>query len=175
MAAELSELEGAILGELQARGGCTAYRVRRAFLDSPSAQWSGSAGAVYPALHRLCEAGLARTTPTGDRRGGEIYKLTASGTRALKAWTMDVDRATDAGYDPFRLRAGLWGALSSTEQRQLAEHLAAALQARVDALTAAMAAMESDDAARASLELALHKARLNWLRDYSLRMARRRS
>ena len=51
----VTELEGAILSEIQHRGNHTAFQVRRAFQTSPSIEWSGSAGAIYPAIKHLLD------------------------------------------------------------------------------------------------------------------------
>ncbi len=53
----LSELEAVVLGLVWSDGPCTAYAVRRTVQASLSAQWSGSAGAVYPAVARLEQRG----------------------------------------------------------------------------------------------------------------------
>ena len=52
----ISELEGAILSEIEHRGQQTAFQVRKAFADSFSLEWKGSAGAIYPAVRRLEKA-----------------------------------------------------------------------------------------------------------------------
>ena len=46
----LTELEGAILSEIHHRGASTAFKERKAFQESMSLEWRGSAGAVYPAI-----------------------------------------------------------------------------------------------------------------------------
>ena len=58
-----SELEGAVLGVIWQEGPCTAYTIRKQFVASPSPQWSGSAGAIYPLVRRLEKKRLLALTP----------------------------------------------------------------------------------------------------------------
>lgn len=103
----LSELEAMVLGLVATEGPCTAYAVRRIVGASLSAQWSGSAGAVYPAVARLVERGLIRSRDqaTGKRRSQALI-VTARGLRALAAWLAPPIDATAVGIppDPLRLR-----------------------------------------------------------------------
>src|SRR5690606_37675280 len=77
--ASLTELEGAILGVLRRDPGATAYRIRQVFRVSRSAEWSGSAGAVYPALKRMQKDRLIAERPEQDERGTRTYALTPAG------------------------------------------------------------------------------------------------
>src|ERR1700683_2379096 len=120
---QLTELEGAILGTIRQLGAATGYRLRRTFLDSPSLEWSGSAGAIYPAIRRLAEANYVRAGAPRDGREGHAYTLTAKGERALVAWLGDVERAISPGLDPFRTRAGLWSTLPQRRQEKLMKSL----------------------------------------------------
>src|SRR3954467_10445207 len=106
MAAErqMTELEGAILTEIAMRGNDTAYKVRRAFQESPSVQWRGSAGAVSPAVRRLVQAGLIATRPHESRKG-QVLTVTENGHEAMIAWATDLELACGVGLDPFRLRS----------------------------------------------------------------------
>ena len=78
---ELTELEGAVLTEIGHRGNYTAFRVRRAFELSGSANWRGSAGAVYAAIKRLAGRGLIETRPIDSKRGGNLLALTGRASR----------------------------------------------------------------------------------------------
>ena len=62
----LTELEATVLGELSIQQPCTAYAIRRAFAQSPTPTWSGSAGTIYPVLERLLRRKLVRA-PAGGR------------------------------------------------------------------------------------------------------------
>ncbi len=103
----LSELEGVVMGLIWADGPCTAYSVRRTVQQSLSPQWSGSAGAVYPAVARLEQRGLLQSTDqaTGKRRSRAL-DLTPRGTRVLQAWVgPPVDpAAVGIPADPLRVR-----------------------------------------------------------------------
>jgi DNA-binding PadR family transcriptional regulator len=165
--AELTELEGAILGVLRRTGGSTAYHVRQVFLASRSAEWSGSAGAVYPAIARLKKSGLLAERARKDGRGTKICAITAKGEAAHEAWFCDVARATGAGLDPFRLRAGFWRDLVPGEQRALAQRLRNALKQQRDELRAARELGDPVDAVSRELHDALLQTRLVWLDKFS--------
>jgi DNA-binding PadR family transcriptional regulator len=159
----LTELEGTLLGAIKKRGAVTGYRLRRMFLDSPSLEWSGSAGAIYPAIRRLAKAGLVRAGRVGDGRGGRRYGLTAKGKRALAVWLCDANRAVSPGIDPFRGRAGLWSTLTASRRKALMRSIVKLLQARCAALTVELIHMDEMSRRQAQLELELHKMRLSWL------------
>ena len=106
----LSELEGCVLGHLWKHGPCTAYAVRKEMLDSPSSQWSGSAGAIYPLLERLERRRLvsARKASRG-KRAGWLYALTPTGHERLLEW-LGPPLAPDVvsiAVDPLRTRVFL--------------------------------------------------------------------
>lgn len=117
---EPSELEGAVLGILANEGPCTAYAVRSRFLASPSPQWSGSAGAIYPLMQRLERQRLvASQAQRGTRRKGRLYSLTARGRRLLGVWLAPPLPAWVVGVppDPLRTRVGFFAALAPGERR----------------------------------------------------------
>lgn len=156
-----SELEGAILAEIHHRGCRTAFQVRRAFQLSPSSEWSGSAGAVYPAIRRMTQAGLIRTAPLPGGRRARSLELTQRGVDALTAWTCDVDRACGAGLDPFRLRSGLWRELRPSQRRKVLTQLQTTLRSAL----ASIPRNDVDGVERARDELAalLQETRLAWI------------
>lgn len=119
----LTELEGAVLTEIAHRGHRTSFQVRRAFQQSPTASWSGSAGAVYPAIKRLVEAGLIHAEPQASGRGTRFLSLTEPGKAALDNWTRDTARAVSLGADSFRLRVGLWRTLTQSDQIAVAARM----------------------------------------------------
>jgi DNA-binding PadR family transcriptional regulator len=159
----LTEVEGAILSEIAHRGNMTAFRVRRAFETSPSVEWSGSAGAIYPAIRRLRERGLLQGEETGDRRGTVHLSLTAAGDAAMLAWACDADRASSVGLDPFRLRAGIWMKLSSAQRRKTMRDTEAAIRANIAYLEEYQLHLDSVEAARITLSLAVQRLRLAYL------------
>ena len=62
-----SELECFVMGLVWQFGPVSPYEIRRHMQESPSTQWSASAGAIYPLLTRLHKEGLlkARDSATG--------------------------------------------------------------------------------------------------------------
>ncbi len=158
----LTELEGAILGVLRRARGLTAYAVRQVFAASPSAEWSGSAGAVYPAIARLTKARLIAGKALGDGRGTVALGLTAAGVAAHDDWLCDAVRAAGPGSDPFRTRAALWRELPAARRRALMKALKGEIERRRDAL----AARTQDDPGEAvtdELLVGLLELRLKWL------------
>lgn len=158
---QLTELEGAILTEIAMRGNDTAYKVRRAFQDSPSVQWRGSAGAVSPAIHRLTAAGMIVAAPHSTRRGLSL-SLTDAGEQALHDWAANVELASGVGFDPFRLRAGVWERLPKAARKRLYEQLGQRLAAELATLSV-RASSDISDRRQTELAIALLEARLAWL------------
>src|ERR1700739_3465834 len=115
----LTELEGAILAEIHNGGHETAFQVRRAFAQSLSLEWKGSAGAVYPAVKRLRERRFIAASAARDGRGARPLRLTDAGKGALVEWACDAKLATSVGLDPFRLRAGVWTSLDGKRRKRL--------------------------------------------------------
>jgi len=117
---QLSEIEGCVLGLLSLEGPATPYAIRKAFLQSPNPQWSGSAGTIYPLIGRLLRRKLIRSTLclTGKRRGQRI-SVTAPGSHALKQWLSVPIPEWVAGVppDPLRTRVRFLSAISDTQQR----------------------------------------------------------
>lgn len=158
-----------MLGLFRQVGPCSAYRVRKIFQASPTPAWSGSTGAVYPAVRRLSEAGLLRSIAGDDRRGTRLHSVTARGNRALKRW-FDVDamgpELVGPPADTLRCHVSLLGVLSDAEQRRFLDRAEEALRRGVRDLEARLATAPGDDrfarfAERGSLALA--RARLRWL------------
>lgn len=142
----------------------SAYAVRRIFQVSLSAEWSGSAGAVYPALARLKTAKLIAGREQDDARGTVTFTLTAAGLAAHDAWLCDVARAAGPGSDPFRTRAALWRELPAGKRRALMQSLKKEIELRRDALTAKAPAKDAGDAITDELLLAQLEIRLRWLK-----------
>jgi DNA-binding PadR family transcriptional regulator len=117
---QLSEIEACVLALVSADGPATPYAIRRVFLDSPSPQWSGSAGTIYPLIERLLGRKLIRSKLclTGKRRGYQI-SLTPAGSRALGLWLSVPIPEWVAGVppDPLRTRVRFLGAISLNQRR----------------------------------------------------------
>lgn len=116
-----SELECFVLGLVWQLGPVSAYSVRTHMQKSPSTQWSGSAGAIYPLLRRLQSGRLV--TGVRDkvgRRPRVRYQITAAGLHALKQWIgppLCGDVVT-VSYDPLRTRARFLAILPPARQRE---------------------------------------------------------
>jgi len=167
-----TELEAAVLGTVARRGPCTAYAVRKAFLDAPSTYWSGSAGAIYPLVARLEERGLlsARERPWG-RGTKKLLSLTDAGRRTLRRWLAPPLPVWVAAHtaDPVRTRLFYLEALPAAERVRFvddAETKTRLYLAHVRGETQRLAA-EGDPfemlAAR-GIEIEL-EARLTWLQE----------
>ena len=160
---DLTELEGAILSEIQHRKHDTAFQVRRAFQISPSIEWSGSAGAIYPAIKRLRGKGYIHGEPTNDGRATIRLSLTDAGQAALVAWAGDPTRSASVGLDPFRLRSGIWGLLPPDERRSTLMKATEAIEANVEYLEQYLPSLDKVEAARVELSLRIQHVRLDWL------------
>jgi DNA-binding PadR family transcriptional regulator len=116
---ELSELECFTLGLVWQMGSCTPYQIRQQMLDSPSTEWSGSAGAVYPLIQRLKKRGLLHVTSgaTGRRRH-KTYSIAPAGLKMLREWIGPpiADTAKTVAHDPLRSRVRFLGALNRQQQ-----------------------------------------------------------
>jgi len=76
----------ALLGLLQKPS--SGYDLRKVFSSTSMKTYSGSPGAIYPALQRLEKQGLIRGTVeegSGLRRR-QIFRLTPQGLAELKTW-----------------------------------------------------------------------------------------
>jgi PadR family transcriptional regulator AphA len=83
---ELSATGKVILGMLAARPR-SGYEIKQLVDNSARFFWAASYGQIYPELKRLEKAGLisGNDSAQGARRR-TVYKLTASGKRAARAW-----------------------------------------------------------------------------------------
>jgi DNA-binding PadR family transcriptional regulator len=118
--ATLSEIEACVLALIHELGPVTPYAIRKDLLDSPTPQWSGSAGTIYPLVERLLRRGLIRAKShyTGDREGRRI-SLTPVGLRAFHRWLSAPMPEWVAGIppDPLRTRVRFLGALPTVAQK----------------------------------------------------------
>lgn len=66
----------------------SGYDLRKIFANTPMGTFSDSPGAIYPALQRLEKRGLVRSRiqNSSSLRRRRIFRPTASGKRAFKAW-----------------------------------------------------------------------------------------
>ena len=159
----LTELEGAILSEIHHRQRSTAFQVRKAFQVSPSLEWSGSAGAVYPAISKMVAAGLVRSESTSSKLRTRLLTLTADGETRLNDWICDPERAASVGLDPFRLRAGMWDAIAPATRQRAFEALSQRIESEIEALATQLPELDSVEGQRIELAIVLQRSRLSWL------------
>jgi DNA-binding PadR family transcriptional regulator len=120
-----SDLECFCLGLIWSRGPLSVYTLRKHFQESPSTQWSGSAGAIYPLVERLERLGLVvGESVSQGRRQSKRYRVTDEGVEVLRAWVMPPlpPEAVTVAYDPLRARARFLGLLDPQQQRQWLDH-----------------------------------------------------
>ena len=168
----ITELEGGVLGMIAVKGPCTPYAVRREFLGSPSQYWSASSGAIYPLIRRLARRGLIHVREkTEDSRRGNLYVLTAAGSRTLKNWlaTLDSPAAISVPPDPVRNRIAFFAVLDPARRKAL---LARAVRKMSSHLSRVQAYTERVKANKDTGEYWIRvgaqrmlEARLQWLQD----------
>jgi DNA-binding PadR family transcriptional regulator len=109
-----------ILGVVGLFGPCTGYRVRQVFLQSLSPYWSGSAGAIYPALRRLDRLRLIEQADDHTtRRPSKLLSLSPAGSKALVKWLKPpLSRAALMDVDPLRTRVRMLGLVPAAERRR---------------------------------------------------------
>jgi DNA-binding PadR family transcriptional regulator len=156
----ITELEGAILSEIEHRGHRTAFQVRRAFAESFSLEWRGSAGAVYPAVRRLeGDRLLSASEPAGGRKARTLA-LTAIGREALLKWARDPFLSSSCGMDPFRLRAGIWSLLPERERIALLADVEALIEQQIALIERHVPGLDPVEAVRIELALEHQRDRL---------------
>lgn len=160
----LSELEGAILLEIDLRGRSTAFQVRKAFQMSPTQDWSGSAGAVYPAIKRLVEKSYISKTAQDDARGTQHLNATPKGQLALKDWAIDRELATAMNADPFRTRMDYLMTMSKTERTRALTAIHDTLVEKQDLIKRLTESEPATKREANQLVSTLLSSRLNWVR-----------
>jgi len=133
----LSELEGATLGLLCLHAPCTPYKVRQLFIQSPSAYWSGSAGAIYPLFNRMEKRNFITCKQERAGRRAKSYRLTDAGIAALKKWVVDSGSAEVAGLpmDPLRTRGRFLDILSVAQRKEFLRKAKAELKMQLKIIT----------------------------------------
>jgi len=164
----LTELEGAILSEIQHRGQKTAFQVRRAFAVSYSLEWKGSAGAVYPAVKRLEKRGLIQASVAHGGRATRTLSLTEHGKEELMSWACDPFRASSIGIDPFRLRSGIWIELTPGLRKKVFAKIRKEIEASIPILERYVTEIDRIERLRVELGIAVQRARLEILDRWTL-------
>ena len=154
---------------LWADGPSTAYAIRRNFQRSPTPDWSGSAGAIYPLLARLDRGRLVRSQAyrTG-RRPGRRFQLTLAGKRALRRWLEPplTDEVVGIPSDPLRTRLGFLDALPPRLRAAFLAEAHAKMQALLPVLQAECTRLSGKPYRQLMAQggLTMLKARLRWIR-----------
>jgi DNA-binding PadR family transcriptional regulator len=82
---KLSTLGYALLGLVHGEPR-TGYAIMKIFRTTPMGHYSGSPGAIYPALRGLQRDGLVRGRPRRTGRPGTVLEITPKGVRRLASW-----------------------------------------------------------------------------------------
>lgn len=166
----LTEMEGTVLGVVWSRQPCTPYQVRREFLDSPSAHWSGSAGAIYPVMARLEAARLVASAAhaTGSRQSRR-YRVTQAGRAALRRWVGPPipEEVLTVPPDPLRTRVAFMTILPAGDRAAFLEEIETRLATLLDLAKKSHAEARAGDPyfeLMARGAVAMQKTRLVWMR-----------
>ncbi len=83
-----TSLLGHVLLGLLRHAPHSGYELRKLFASTPLMSFSDSPGAIYPALRKLEEQGLAQGEVQGRAglRLRRVFRITPAGTSALRAW-----------------------------------------------------------------------------------------
>ena len=168
----LTELESCVLGVVWRDGPLTAYEIAALFARSLSPYWSGSAGAIYPAVQRLRARGLIRgARRSWNGRQKTVLSVTRTGVAELRGWLtppLPAD-AVAPSHDPLRTRLFFVQALPGAQQKRFFAEAESAIHeqlARVREQHAHNLAADDLSEAFGSLGVMYElRARLRWLRD----------
>ncbi len=133
-----SLLAYAVLGLLQQEPR-SGYDLRKIFANTPMGTFSDSPGAIYPALQRLAKRGYVRSQieQSAGLRRRRLFRPTASGKRAFKAWQTKSIVREDViyGVDELMLRFSFMDETASTaEARRFLKELKSELSGYIPAL-----------------------------------------
>jgi len=157
-------MEAAVLGALWHHGPCTAYAIRKEFMESPSPRWSGSAGAVYPLLERMERIKLVRSNV--NRRGKRKqrdYEISSKGLVVFRRWLRNLKPDLDVAlmHDPLRSKLFFLDALTANQARTLVEE---ALDGLRNQLSSFQGYAEQNPIVGRNM-LLVTQARIEWLKE----------
>jgi hypothetical protein len=75
----------------------------------------------------------------------------------------DAVRAADSGFDPFRVRSGLWKQLPTLERRRLFARIRGAVEREIERLRLYSEEQDAIETAEIDLAIRLQNLRLQWL------------
>lgn len=173
----LTDLELTVLGNVWKKGACTAYSVMREFAASTSSYYRGSAGAIYPLLHRLDRRGYVSSQAGAQgRRPRRTYTITRQGLQALRRWLSPPVPAAAAGItlDLLRTRTYFLAALPPAARARFVRAAEKQLREQLKINTAERDRYrrKGDPFSTLAMEGALHilRARLAWMREMRRRL-----
>lgn len=138
---ELNATGKVILGMLAARPR-SGYEIKQLVDSSARFFWAASYGQIYPELRRLEEAGLiAGADSSQGARQRTVYRLTAAGRRAARAWIAsppEVFEMRDEGL----LELFFAGAIEPARTAEIARERAASSRAKAAELRSIAEAVE---------------------------------
>ncbi len=150
----------------------SGYDLRKVFSSTSMKTYSGSPGAIYPALQRLQKQGLIRGTVeegAGLRRR-QVFRLTPKGLAELRAWiTLPIAREDlSSGLKTVMLRFALSEpAIGPAASLAILKSLETALQPHLENLREQLQAMKAAPAsARLALECGIrsYESLFDWAR-----------
>ncbi len=132
---KIPSLGYALLGLLHGKPS-SGYDLRKIFSSTSLKTYSDSPGAIYPALRRLEQQGMIRSTIVegGGLRRRQVFRPTPKGVAELKRWiALPVSREdVEGGYDQILLRfAFSETVVGPTASLQLLKELRAAIEMQV--------------------------------------------
>jgi PadR family transcriptional regulator, regulatory protein AphA len=140
---ELSATAKVILGMLAARPR-SGYEIKQLVDQSARFFWAASYGQIYPELKRLEDAGLVSGSDASrDGRQRTVYKLTAKGKRAARAWIEsepEVFELRDEGL----LKLFFAGSIEPKRAAEIARERAAASRVKAAALRSIGESVDDD-------------------------------
>lgn len=134
----MTTLAYALLGLIQ-RAPLSGYALMRTFQTTPMGQYSGSPGAIYPALRKLESAKLIRgeVEKRESLRPRRVYRLTPRGRTVLRRWLEpevtpdDVERREPELMLRFALMEGV---VSDEDVRRFLTSLASAIDQYIEGI-----------------------------------------
>lgn len=166
----LTDLEFTVLGIVWKKAPCTAYSIMREFSGSPSSYYRGSAGTIYPLVHRLEKRRhLVSSAGARGHRPHVTYELSRQGLAALRRWLTPPlpDAAASITFDPLRTRAFFLKALSPGQRLAFVVHAQKQLHAQLSVVEAECTRYrdEGDPFSALAMDGALYviRARIAWM------------
>lgn len=163
----LSDMETVVLGVVWRDGPCSAYHVRKEFVDSPASFWSGSQGAIYPLLRKLAKEGLVSSAADpSSKRNTKLLTITSKGKQQVSEW-YEPGKIGDSvlrEFDALRTRVFFLSFLNARQKRKFIEHVEFELKNQ-EKRTLERIKVEEDEINVLALRglLACNKARQKWV------------